>query len=196
MTPACHPGPVAPPAPQPRFSGRRGEALPPMTWRDPNDLERFLLRDTRSRWPELIPLARVLVLAPRIEPLLLRNARQRFLPGSDAGTESQLCFSPLVAARSTREIVLHLGIARVLAGQLGGARPWPEDHCPPDHAPPPRLAGRQRVGLPERPGFQWTRPLIPATRWTAAVGPWAAVHEGLIVEWDSAAYPAVPRKAG
>ena len=54
-----------------------------MTWRPPTDLERFLLADTNSRWPELIPLARLLVLAPRIEPLLLRNARRRFLPGTE-----------------------------------------------------------------------------------------------------------------
>lgn len=98
-----------------------------MTWRPPNDLERFLLTDTRARWPEIIPLARLLVLAPRIEPLLLRNARRHFLPGAAVEIESQLWFSPLVAARSTREIVLHLGIARVLAGQFGGSQPWPGD---------------------------------------------------------------------
>jgi len=113
--------------------------MAPMSWRDPNDLERFLLDDTRTRWPKLIPLARVLVLAPRIEPLLLRNARHRFLPGGDAAIESQLWFSALVAARSTREIVLHLGIARVLAGQLGGAKPWPQDDFPADDSNPPRL---------------------------------------------------------
>ena len=96
-----------------------------MTWRPPNDLERFLLADTRERWPEVLPLARLLVLAPRIEPLLLRNARYRYLPAQGAELESQLWFSPLVAARSTREIVLHLGVARVLAGQLGGAEPGP-----------------------------------------------------------------------
>ena len=96
-----------------------------MTWRPPNDLERFLLADTRERWPEVLPLARLLVLAPRIEPLLLRNSRYRYLPAQGAELESQLWFSPLVAARSTREIVLHLGVARVLAGQLGGAEPGP-----------------------------------------------------------------------
>ncbi|WP_200284617.1 SUMF1/EgtB/PvdO family nonheme iron enzyme [Rhabdochromatium marinum] len=96
-----------------------------MTWRAPNTLERFLLQDARERWPEIIPLARLLVLAPRIEPLLLRNARQRFLPASDAELESQLWLSGLVAARSTREIVLHPGIACVLAAQLAGARSCP-----------------------------------------------------------------------
>ncbi len=96
-----------------------------MSWRTPNDLERFLLADTRDRWPEIIPLACLLVLAPRIEPLLLRNARQHFLPTTGAELESQLWFSSLVAARSSREIVLHLGVACVLAGQLGGARRCP-----------------------------------------------------------------------
>jgi len=113
-----------------------------MTWRPPNDLERFLLADTRDRWPELIPLARLLVLAPRIEPLLLRNARRRFLPGAGAELESQLWFCPLVAGRSTREIVLHLGIARVLALQLGGSHPCPDDplpDCDSNGAAPPEL---------------------------------------------------------
>jgi len=97
----------------------------PVTWRAPNTLERFLLDDTCDRWPEIIPLARLLVLAPRIEPLLLRNARQHFLPASGAELESQLWLSGLVAARSTREIVLHPGVACVLAAQLDGARPCP-----------------------------------------------------------------------
>ena len=112
-----------------------------MTWRPPTDLERFLLADTNARWPELIPLARLLVLAPRIEPLLLRNARRRFLPGAEAQLESQLWFSPLVASRSTREVLLHLGIARVLAGRLGGCAPCPGDPDPADDraAAPPTL---------------------------------------------------------
>ncbi len=101
-----------------------------MTWRGPEGSELRLLADARASWPEVIPLARVLALAPRIEPLLLRNARLRFLPKAGAEIESQLWFCPLVAARSTREIVLHLGLARVLAGQLGGATPWPLDEPP------------------------------------------------------------------
>ena len=101
-----------------------------MAWRAPNDLECVLLADTRERWPEVLPLARLLVLAPRIEPLLLRNARERFLPEAGAELESQLWFSPLVAARGTRDIVLHLGIARVLAGQLTGAAAALDDPCP------------------------------------------------------------------
>ncbi|HYN78738.1 MAG TPA: hypothetical protein VES73_13215, partial [Lamprocystis sp. (in: g-proteobacteria)] len=98
-----------------------------MTWRKIKELETFLLNDTRERWPELIPLARILSLAPRIEPLLLRNARVEFLPQGGAELESQLWFCPLVAARSTREIVLHLGIASVLAAELPGAWGQPAD---------------------------------------------------------------------
>jgi hypothetical protein len=86
-----------------------------MGWRDPNAFEQALLADTRERWPEVIPLARCLSLAPSIEPLLLRNARRRFVPQAQVEVESLLWFSPLVAARSTREIVLHLGVARTLA---------------------------------------------------------------------------------
>jgi len=54
----------------------------------------------------------------RIEPLLLRNARRRLLPTAPAEVESLLWFSPLVAARSSRDIVLHLGVARLLAEEL------------------------------------------------------------------------------
>ena len=39
-----------------------------MSWRDPNPFEQALLADTRGRWPEIMPLARCLALAPRIEP--------------------------------------------------------------------------------------------------------------------------------
>ena len=51
-----------------------------MSWRKPNSFEQKLLEDARVRWPEVIPLARHLVLAPRIEPLLLRNVRRSFVP--------------------------------------------------------------------------------------------------------------------
>jgi formylglycine-generating enzyme required for sulfatase activity len=56
-----------------------------------------------------------LALAPRIEPLLLRNARLHFVPKAQAEVESLLWFSPLVAARSTSEIVFHLGVSKTLA---------------------------------------------------------------------------------
>jgi hypothetical protein len=93
-----------------------------MSWREPYPFERALLDHARTRWPEsetaLLPLARLLCLAPRIEPLLLRNTRRRLLPAAPAEVESLLWFSPLVAARSSRDIVLHLGVARLLAEEL------------------------------------------------------------------------------
>jgi len=89
-----------------------------MAWRDSTPFERNLLEDVRDRWPEILPLARHLCLAPRVEPLLMRNVRHRFVPQAATEIESLLWFSPLVAARSTREIVLHLGVARLLADEL------------------------------------------------------------------------------
>ncbi|MCF1182437.1 SUMF1/EgtB/PvdO family nonheme iron enzyme [Marichromatium gracile] len=111
-----------------------------MTWRALNDWETDLLADVRKRLSEIIPLARLLVLTPRIEPLLLRNARVHFLPGSDAALEARLWFSPLVAARSTREIVLHLGIASDLAQDLLPRPETTRDHNQPaDTDSPPSL---------------------------------------------------------
>jgi hypothetical protein len=98
-----------------------------MSWREPTELERFLLDNTCEHWPEVLPLARCLTLAPRIEPLLLRNARRRFAPSAQAEVESLLWFSPLVATRSTREIVLHLGIAQILAEELKAETPFAGD---------------------------------------------------------------------
>ena len=87
-----------------------------MSWREPNDFEWAILADVKASWPdEIIALARCLALAPRIEPLLLRNARLNFVPQAQAEAESLLWFSPLVAARSTSEIVFHLGVSKALA---------------------------------------------------------------------------------
>ncbi|MCX7108793.1 MAG: hypothetical protein NTX45_01445 [Proteobacteria bacterium] len=87
-----------------------------MTWRDTHRFEKRILEDVKASWPkEMIALARCLALAPRIEPLLLRNARLHFVPQAQAEAESLLWFSPLVAARSTREIVFHLGVSKALA---------------------------------------------------------------------------------
>ena len=66
-----------------------------MTWREPNEFERAILADVKASWPkEIIVLARCLALAPRIEPLLLRNARLNFVPQAQAEAESLLWFSP------------------------------------------------------------------------------------------------------
>ena len=70
-----------------------------MSWLQPTAFERDLVADLRRRWPDLVPLARLLSLATRVEPLLLRNARLHFLPGSATEIESLLWFSPLIGAR-------------------------------------------------------------------------------------------------
>lgn len=61
-----------------------------------------------------------LILAPalRIEPRLLRNARQRYLPRSDASLENRLWFSRVIETRSTRSVNLRPGLARRLVDQL------------------------------------------------------------------------------
>jgi small subunit ribosomal protein S1 len=89
-----------------------------MSWNEPSDFERRLLDDVSRRWPDLLDLARLLALATRIEPLLLRNVRLHFLGDADTELESLLWFSPLVSARSSRDIVFHPGTARLLADQL------------------------------------------------------------------------------
>jgi formylglycine-generating enzyme required for sulfatase activity len=91
-----------------------------MSWLQPTDFERRLVADLRRRWPEVVPLAQLLSLATRIEPLLLRNIRLRFLPGSATEIESLLWFSPLIGARSSDEVILHAGAARLLADELRG----------------------------------------------------------------------------
>ncbi|MCI0667914.1 MAG: hypothetical protein L0Y43_07650, partial [Methylococcaceae bacterium] len=89
-----------------------------MSWLQPNPFEQQLFLDTAKRWPEIMDLARVLCLTTRIEPLLLRNARRRFVPQAGPEIESLLWFSPLVVARSSRHIIFHHGAARQLADQL------------------------------------------------------------------------------
>ncbi len=89
-----------------------------MSWLQPTAFERDLVADLRRRWPDLVPLARLLSLATRVEPLLLRNARLHFLPGSATEIESLLWFSPLIGARSTGEVIIHAGAARLLADEL------------------------------------------------------------------------------
>jgi hypothetical protein len=103
-------------------AARRQPATDAMSWLQPTAFEQDLVADVRRRWPEIVPLARLLALATRIEPLLLRNARLHFLPGSATEIESLLWFSPLVGARSSGEVILHAGVARLLADELRGDR--------------------------------------------------------------------------
>jgi formylglycine-generating enzyme required for sulfatase activity len=86
-----------------------------MSWLAPDDFAQDLLTGTAS---DVLQLAKYSALAPRIEPLLLRNMRVKFLPGSEPDLEHRLWFSNLVSARSTKNIVLDQGIARLLADQL------------------------------------------------------------------------------
>jgi CheY-like chemotaxis protein len=89
-----------------------------MNWREATDFEHDLLTGAQqdwAAWPSMLDLVRVLTLVPRIEPRLLRNARLRFTPGLSAEAEARLWFSPLVDNRSTQAIVLHQGVARLLA---------------------------------------------------------------------------------
>ena len=89
-----------------------------MSWLKPTEYEQVLLENARSNWPDVVELAKYTVLTPRIEPLLLRNIRSEFMPASEAELEYRLWFSALVSARSTRNVVLHQGVARLLADEL------------------------------------------------------------------------------
>ena len=86
-----------------------------MSWRQSNSYELSNLEAIRRDDPAIFTLVSYLILAPRIEPLLLRNARLKFAPQLQAEVESQLWFSPLVAARSNNEIILIQGIASELS---------------------------------------------------------------------------------
>ena len=95
-----------------------------MSWVQPQPYDRRLFDqlDPRSPFGRLC-----LVLAPalRIEPRLLRNARQRYLPHSDASLENRLWFSRVIETRGTRSVNLRPGLARLLVDQLavqGGAQ--------------------------------------------------------------------------
>ncbi len=91
-----------------------------MSWLQPDKYETELLADVRERQPEVVALAAWVALTPRVEPLLLRNARLEFAPGLEAETEYRLWFSPLVHARGSADFVLRHGVARLLANELLG----------------------------------------------------------------------------
>jgi hypothetical protein len=85
--------------------------------------EKRLVEGFSGPWLEVSPLvrlARLLSLATRIEPLLLRNSRRHFLPGSATEIESLFWFCPLIGARGNGEVVMHPGVSRLLADELRG----------------------------------------------------------------------------
>lgn len=86
-----------------------------MSWSYPDDYAHDLLENNST---EVLELAKLVSLSPRIEPLLLRNMRLKFLPGSDPELEYQLWFSTLITARSTQNIVLYHDAAKLLADEL------------------------------------------------------------------------------
>ncbi len=94
-----------------------------MSWLQPTPFEKRLVESFRGPWQEMSPLvrlARLLSLTTRIEPLLLRNSRRHFLPGSATEIESLFWFCPLIGARGNGEVVMHPGVSRLLADELRG----------------------------------------------------------------------------
>jgi hypothetical protein len=90
-----------------------------MSWHTPSQFDKELLANLRAKLsPDLLALAQYTALAPRIEPLLLRNMRTAMMPASEPELEHQLWFSNLIAARSSLDIVLNQGVARLLANEL------------------------------------------------------------------------------
>jgi TIR domain len=77
-----------------------------------------LLAQVAVDQPDVRELARLVSLAVRIEPPLLRHLRLEFLPHADAGTESDLWWSPLIASRSVDTAVLEAGVTRRLRQEL------------------------------------------------------------------------------
>src|SRR6185503_11803986 len=74
-----------------------------------------LLRKTS---PGAVELARLVSLAARVEPELLRAIRLRHLPKVDAAAEADLWFSPLVQASSPLGLVLRPDVLAELRGEL------------------------------------------------------------------------------
>jgi hypothetical protein len=90
-----------------------------MSWHTPSQFDKELLANLRAKLsPDLLALAQYTALASRIEPLLLRNMRTAMMPASEPELEHQLWFSNLINARSSLDIVLNQGVARLLANEL------------------------------------------------------------------------------
>ncbi len=73
--------------------------------------------------PGMIELGEAVACAARVDPALLRAARQAFLPEGDAGIEADLWFSPMVQLRSPEGFVLHAAAAEQLRSSLAQRDP-------------------------------------------------------------------------
>jgi|GEM_PF-3556279 len=75
-----------------------------------------------KRSPDALRLARVVSLATRIEPELLRRARLKLLPQVGAGAEADLWFSPIVQSTTPLALTLVPAIADRLRRELAQSR--------------------------------------------------------------------------
>ena len=88
-----------------------------MSWLNPANEDRDYVEKLKQDEPSY-RLLRVLALALRIEPLLLRNARLHFIPASDIEIETQIWFSSIMHTRNAKACVIRGGIARALVDEL------------------------------------------------------------------------------
>ncbi|MET0209610.1 MAG: hypothetical protein ABW220_11265, partial [Burkholderiaceae bacterium] len=72
----------------------------------------------KSRNPDALRLAQLSGFAVRLEPLLLRTLRQKFIPGSDPSAEIDLWHSRLVQSRSSSAAVFDVEVLARLRDSL------------------------------------------------------------------------------
>jgi tetratricopeptide (TPR) repeat protein len=83
---------------------------------------RHLIESFGRDFPDAVRLARVVSIATRIEPELLRQARLQLLHPVDAGAEADLWFSPLVESTTPLALTLVPAVADLLRRQLAESR--------------------------------------------------------------------------
>lgn len=89
-----------------------------MSWLQNDQSDRDYVQRLQQESPQHYQLLCVLALAIRIEPLLLRNARLQFVPGSDIELESEIWFSSIMHSRNAKACIIRAGVARALADEL------------------------------------------------------------------------------
>ena len=89
-----------------------------MSWLEPDPADRHYVEQLQQESPQQFQLLQVLALALRIEPLLLRNARLEFAPGSDIELETEIWFSTIMLSRNAKACIMRGGIARALVDDL------------------------------------------------------------------------------